>query len=308
MEKIDFEKAYYIKLGEAGKWERSSIEKGIMRIGWTNIELDDIHQENWDRIEKVNRKDFTDKGRATHDFNSLKTIHDSNHTDIWITFHDSKLWWCRLQQGGRILEDGTSKYRQTDGGWHDTSIHGKVLLVNAIPGGIAQLQAYRATSCNVNLPETLRCLINDEHTPEYTAVIDAREELVYRTEALIKHLHWRDFEVLVDLVFEGAGWIRRSAVGKTAKYSDIEFEDWINKELYQVQVKSRSTLKEFFDYKTQFNANNFRKFFYVVHSPDNTLATHVEPPGSPVVLVPPRQLSEMVVNAGLVSWVLEKTI
>ncbi len=179
MERIDFKNAYYIKLGEAGIWEQSSIEKGIMRIGWTNIDLDDIHQKKWDRIEGVIRTEIQNKGSATHDFNSLKKIHDSNHDDIWITFYNSKLWWCRLQEG-QILEDEISKYRLTADGWHDKSLHGKLLLVNAIPGEIAQLQAYRATSCNVNSPETLRYdtlrrLINDEHTPEYTAAINARD-------------------------------------------------------------------------------------------------------------------------------------
>lgn len=308
MESIDFNHAYYIKLGEKGKWEQSSIEEGKMRIGWTNIDLEDIHQEKWDKIKEINRETVKSKGSATHDFNSLRTIHGSNCNDVWITFHDSKLWWCRLQQGGRILEDRISKYRLADGGWHDTSIHGKVLLVNAIPGEIAQLQAYRATSCRVDPIDTLRCLINDNHTPEYTAVVDAREDLVCRVEILIKHLHWKDFEVLVDLVFGGSGWRRRSAVGKTMKFADIEFEDQINKESYQVQVKSRSTLQEFREYESQFNQNEFRKLFYVVHSPDDALAAYEVPPDSRVVLVPPRQLSAMVVDAGLVGWVLEKTI
>ena len=96
-----------------------------------------------------------------------------------------------------------------------------MLLINTLPGNIARLQAFRATSCTVGPLDTLRRLINGEHTPEHTAVVDAREEVVYRTEAPIRHLHWKDFEVLVDLVFSGAGWRRRSVVGKTMKFADI---------------------------------------------------------------------------------------
>ncbi|WP_214020252.1 hypothetical protein [Methanoculleus sp.] len=307
MESIDFDRAYYIKLGEKGKWEQSSIEEGKMRIGWTNVSLEDIHRGNWDIIERAIRHKVRNPGSATHDFNSLKTIHGSNHGDVWITFYDSKLWWCWLEDGP-ILEDGISKYRLADGGWHDRSIQGKVLLANALPGTVAQLQAFRATSCTVRPLDTLRRLINGEHTPEYAAVVEAREDLVCRTEALIRHLHWMDFEVLVDLVFTGAGWRRRSVVGKTMKFADIEFEDPINRESYQVQVKSRSTLPEFREYGDRFNRDEFRKLFYVVHSPDDALAAHEEPADSGVVLVPPRRLSAMVVDAGLVGWVLEKTI
>lgn len=307
MERIDFDRAHYIKLGEKGMWEQSSIEEGKMRIGWTNVSLEDLHRERWDRIERAIRQKVKNPGSATHDFNSLRTIHSSNHTDVWITFYDSKLWWCRLEDGP-ILEDGVSKYRLTDGGWHDRSMGGKVLLTNTLPGNIAQLQAFRATSCTVRSLGTLRRLINDEHTPEHTAVVEARVELVCRIETLIRHLHWRDFEVLADLVFERAGWRRRSVIGKTMKFADIEFEDTINREYYQVQVKSRSTLDEFLEYAGQFNRDEFRKLFYVVHTPDDALAAYEVPADSGVVLVPPRQLSAMVVDAGLVGWVLEKTI
>ncbi|ABN57421.1 MULTISPECIES: hypothetical protein [Methanoculleus] len=307
MERIEFDRAYYIKLGERGKWEQSSIEEGKMRIGWTNVDLEDILRGNWETIERAIRYKVKNTGSATHDFNSLKTIHNSNHGDVWITFYDSKFWWCRLEDGP-ILEDEVSKYRLADGGWHDRNIQGKVLLTNTLPGNIAQLQAYRATSCTVRPFDTLRRLINGEHTSEFIAVVDAREELVCRTEALIRHLHWKDFEVLVDLVFSGAGWRRRSVVGETMKFADIEFEDTINAESYQVQVKSRSSLDEFCEYSGRFNRDEFRKLFYVVHSPDDALAAHEVPPDSGVVLVPPRRLSAMVVDAGLVGWVLEKTI
>lgn len=307
MESIDFDHAYYIKLGEGGKWEQSSIREGKMRIGWTNVALEDLHRERWDRIEGAIRQKVKNPGSATHDFNSLRTIHTSNHGDVWITFSDAKLWWCRLEDGP-ILEDEISKYRLTDGGWHDRSLQGKVFLTNTLPGAVAQLQAFRATSCTVRPLDTLRRLINDEHTPEYAAVVDAREDLVCRIEGLVRHLHWQDFEVLVDLVFSGSGWRRRSVVGRTMKFADIEFEDIINRESYQVQVKSRSTLAEFHAYADRFNRDDFRRLFYVVHTPDDDLAAYEAPPDSGVVLVLPRQLSLMVVDAGLVGWVLEKTI
>ncbi len=307
MESVDFDRAYYIKLGEKGKWERSSIEEGKMRIGWTNVALVDLHRGRWDVIKRAIRQKVKNPGSATHDLNSLRTIHASNHGDVWITFSDAKLWWCRLEDGP-ILEDDLSKFRLTDGGWHDRSLQGKVLLVNTLPGAVAQLQAFRATSCTVGPLDTLRRLINDEHTPEYAAAIDAREDLVCRIEALVRHLHWKDFEVLVDLVFSGAGWRRRSVVGETMKFADIEFEDRINDESYQVQVKSRSTLAEFREYADRFNRGEFRRLFYVVHSPDDALAACEVPADSGVVLVSPRRLAAMVVDAGLVGWVLEKTV
>lgn len=75
-----------------------------------------------------------------------------------------------------------------------------------------------------------------------------------------------------------------------------------------MQVKSQSTLAEFLAYADWFNRDDFRRLFYVVHTPAADLAGYEAPPDSGVVLVPPRQLSLMAVDAGLVGWVLEKTI
>jgi len=60
--------------------------------------------------------------------------------------------------------------------------------------------------------------------------------------------------------------------------------------------------------RDQFNRDDFRRLFYVVHSPDDALAAYEAPPDSGVVPVSPGRLSLMVVDAGLVGWVLEKTI
>ena len=73
-------------------------------------------------------------------------------------------------------------------------------------------------------------------------------------------------------------------------------------------MKSRSTLAEFREYADRFNRDDFRRLFYVVHTPAADLAGYKAFPDPGVVLVAPRQLSAMVVDAGLVGWVLEKTI
>ena len=117
-------------------------------------------------------------------------------------------------------------------------------------------------------------------------------------------MHWKDFETLVDLLFRQAGWRRLSVLGETMKYADLELEEPITMERYQVQIKSAADLGDFARYRDQFEGRGFRKLFFVVHSPDSKLARQES--SSIVELVLPARLAAMVVDAGLVSWILAK--
>ena len=89
---------------------------------------------------------------------------------------------------------------------------------------------------------------------------------------LIQSLSWKDFELLVDLIFTSSGWQRISVVGKTEKYIDIELISPVNNKRAFVQVKSQSTFNEFEIYKSKFNnMKQYDEMYYVVHTPDKKL-------------------------------------
>ena len=50
MNKINFDKAYYLKLGRGNKWAENCISNNLIRIGWTNQSVADISNGNWERI------------------------------------------------------------------------------------------------------------------------------------------------------------------------------------------------------------------------------------------------------------------
>jgi hypothetical protein len=132
----------------------------------------------------------------------------------------------------------------------------------------------------------------------------ARTALTNEVRSALGELHWKDFETLVDLLFRQAGWRRLSMVGETMKFADLELEEPINHERYQVQIKAKADLIDFKRYHDQFAGKGFRKLFFVVHSPTTALAAEQ---GSDVAeLVLPERLSEMIVDAGLVNWLLAK--
>jgi hypothetical protein len=122
---------------------------------------------------------------------------------------------------------------------------------------------------------------------------------------LIRNLTWKDFELLVDLVFSNAGWQRVSVLGKTEKNIDLDLRSPVTGERVMVQIKAASDKEEFEFYCQEFSRmKDFARFFYVVHTPKKSLSNAKAP--SLTQLVFAEQLAELVVNAGLVRWLIEK--
>lgn len=313
---FDFARAFYIKLGAGGKWADDAIASNKLRLGWKVVPLAAIHAGDWARIRThIERDHPSSKGTVTNDTERLRDLVTTGPDDVWITFHGSRLHWGRVADGP-IEEDEVSKYRRMADGWHDADLTGAPLLASRIPGVIAQLQGFRGTVCSVKEREALRRLIAGETSPAYQAVSAAREALVREVQAAIRMLHWKDFETLVDLVFRQSGWRRRSVLGEAMKFADLELEEPVTGDAYLVQVKSRAGLDEFRQYAEQFDreqARDFRRLYFVVHSPDAALAggrfDFVQGPGErdgAVQLILADRLASMVVDAGLTGWVLDK--
>jgi len=304
MELIACKNAYYVKLGRNGMWEESSLKKNIIRIGWTRQTLSDINAGRWEKIQKQLEKEVVDKGTATRDCRALRMLCDSTNDDIWITFHGNQLWWCKVTDP-RIHEDKFSKYRKVDR-WHCRNIFDDPLLVTEIPGRIAKLQGFRGTICKVSEADELTRLINRQHSSEYAAIVHSKEDLCRHVETGLRRLHWKDFETLVDLLFRATGWRRVSVLGETMKFSDIELEEPITGEMYQVQVKSTATTRDLRQYTDTFAGGKYRRLFFVVHTPDRKLTDTPQAADGPVQIILPRRLAEMVVELGLLNWLLNK--
>jgi hypothetical protein len=71
-------------------------------------------------------------------------------------------------------------------------------------------------------------------------------------------------------------------------------------------VKSSSTFSEFQEYSNIFAAGKYRKLFFVVHTPDAKLAEVPQSKENSVQLVLPKRLAEMVVDLGMLNWLLNK--
>jgi hypothetical protein len=300
---IEFHSAFYIKLGRQGGWEADSIKNGLLRLGWKDQSLSDISEGRWDAIEKQLRDEQPSKSAATTDLHALQNIVNSTPKDIWITFHQAKLWWTRVTSNV-VQQDEMSKYRTTDG-WRDSSISGRLLVVNDLPGKIAQIQGFRATVCRVSEPQLLRRVLEGTRSELAAQISNQRQTLAHHMEAAIRELHWKDYETLADLVFRYAGWERVSVLGQHAKAYDLELREPITGDRYIVQVKSQATYSDLVKTVNQFSADDFRKVFFVVHSPARDLQDATDFPAH-VELVDSAHLARLALDAGLSQWLEEK--
>lgn len=122
-----------------------------------------------------------------------------------------------------------------------------------------------------------------------------------RTRRLLALLEPQDFELLVDLIFTHSGWRRLGELGRTTKDLDLEVELPSTGERAWIQVKSRASDAVLAESVAKVDQLPYRRLFFVYHTGD------VHRPGDGrVSVIGPSELATLVVDAGLVRWLLNK--
>ncbi len=134
-----------------------------------------------------------------------------------------RLWWGFVEpRPPEPHADGGGVGRAITGGWRSTDLNGEQLTKERLSGALTKLEAYRGTSCDVDVREYVVRRINGKKTPEVERAIAAFEEMRLSSLGLMRLLVPHDFELLVDLVFSSSGWQRQGIVGKTQKTLDLD--------------------------------------------------------------------------------------
>ena len=309
IQEINAEDARYIKLGRKGCWEPLCLKDGTLRLGYFEAPHDLARSGDIEGL----RQQFVDQGHkpatATSHANQVLSFYSANPETVWITFSAGYLWWVIADGpveflGGSVeeMEDRGSRLRRTRDGWHNSSVGGAPLRISELNGALTQTAAYRRTICSVDSLDYLIRKINDRDLPEVAAARSARAVLLQSIKNLMRLLTWRDFELLIELVFSQSGWRRISASGGTQKTIDIELVLPTTGETAFVQVKSKTDQVQLDDYIERFAERDDARMFYVYHTSKTALTCADDR----VVLVGPDRLAEMVMDTGLFDWLLKK--
>jgi len=306
---IEFDNAYYIKLGEKGSWENELLTSKNAKIGWDHISLDLILSDDWKSIQRLIAQNYSEgkkKSGATQDFNALKNFCKASDRDVFITFHYSKLYWCFLSP--EIKSDGNSKYRSTINGWSSKDVDGNDLFTCNLTGNITKIQGFRGTLCKVEDKEALYKILNNQKPPFLEKIQNSKDQLCENIEAAFTELNPYDCENLSDLIFRQSGWQRLSNLGKQMKDFDMELWHPLTNVRMQVQVKAKADRKVFERYASDFKKNQgagLNKFCFMVYVPDKTLKDSFDIQDN-VRLMLPKEIAELIVDLGLVEWVKNK--
>jgi hypothetical protein len=174
--------------------------------------------------------------------NVIRNVAESGHDDVWITFYQAKLWWTQLIGG--VEQDQISNFRRTAKPWSDKAGR-NLLVVNELPGNIAKVQRFAGTVCRVRHAKLLQRVLGGTRSELATEIGVNRERLAQTLKEAITTLNWKDFEILVDLVFRHTGWIRESVLGQQEKGYDLARREPITGNRYVVQVKASAGLRDF---------------------------------------------------------------
>jgi len=214
MNKIKPNKVRYIKLGMGGEWEEWCLQNNAIRLGYESPYHEQSKAGAWDIVKNYWLEVRNGhQGAATRDVNQIRDFYELPEDDLWVTFHQRKLYWCRASHGIEDLDDG-SRIRKTISPWKCESVDGQPLTIENLDGRVTKVLGYRGTICGIDQQKYLLHKINGEPQP---GVEEARKQLVDLTvsvKELIQGLWWHDFELLIDLIFSNSGWQRISVLGK----------------------------------------------------------------------------------------------
>lgn len=307
MNKINPREIRFIKLGRSGQWEKECIEKdSTIRLGYESPYHENSMVGDWETVRKhwLDIRDGNERV-ATSDVNQIRDFYELSENDLWITFYNRKLYWCFAKKDVLERDDG-SRIRKTLNGWSCKDVLGNELRVENIDGRVTKVQGFRGTICKVELEDYLVAKINGTVQEEVITAKSNLEQLTESLKPLIKGLWWKDFELLVDLIFSQSGWQRVSVLGQFEKAIDLDVFSPVSRRRAFVQVKSSASISTLQESIAQYyEMEQFDEMYFVVHTAsESTLSYAMD--FSDVHVWDIDKLAELVINSGLVNWLIAK--
>ena len=150
MNKLVPAKVRYIKLGAGGDWEKWCLDNDAIRLGYESPYHNESVNGEWEIVRSYWLEARNgNEGAATRDINQIRDFYELTEDDLWITFHQRKLYWCKVSNAVEKLQDG-SRVRKAIGKWSCKSLKGQVLTIENIDGRVTKVQGFRGTICSID--------------------------------------------------------------------------------------------------------------------------------------------------------------
>jgi hypothetical protein len=299
----------YIKLGRNGKWAPDALKEGIIPFGYRAIDHQACLEGKWDEV----RDQLAAMGRTANGVSQglreLKDFYGLPTDTLWVTIADGHLWWS-LGQGPVIGVGGRdaelpARYRRTRAGWSRTSLSGEPLTVRSLSSDLTRTANYQMTICAIQRADYLLRRIRGEPYPLFETATAVRAEMRAIADRMIRQLDWRDFEILVDLIFARGGWQRSGVLGKNQADVDLILIHPTIGETAWVQIKSQASQVQLEDYLDRYRRDgSCDRFFFICHSALGGLSL---PAGPGLHLWTAEHLADAAIRTWLFDWLLDRT-
>ena len=300
----------YIKLGRGGAWAADAIAEGVIPFGFHRISHGPCKAGDWDKA----RKELEAAGRSpsgiTQGLRELRDFYELGDDCLWITFANGHLYWAFAEVDVIALpngDDGDSptRMRRTLEGWHRRNLTGEALTVRSLSSALTKVAGYRMTICSVACEDYLLRRLRGQEEPLLVEAMALKAQQESFAAKMISGLDWRDFEILVDLIFARSGWQRQSALGEGEVDVDLLLDNPSTEETAWVQIKSSATQAVLDDYLERFKRDgSCERFFFVCHSAKGALNI---PGGIGLHLWTREELARKAITTGLFDWLMERT-
>ncbi len=109
-----------------GKW---CLDNDAIRLGYESPYHQESINQQWDvvRTHWLHKRNGNE-GAATRDINQIRDFYELREDDLWITFYQRKLYWCKASRIVTELKDG-SRVRKTIGKWSCESLNKNILAI-----------------------------------------------------------------------------------------------------------------------------------------------------------------------------------
>ena len=237
----------YIKLGREGAWAAEAIAKGIIPFGYHladhKVCLDAVRGGDWQGVRDTLIAGGRTPAGASQGVREVKDFYTLGNDTLWVTVAQGHLWWT-FADGPPIpanepQPDGPSRYRPTSGGWRCRNLKNEALTARGLSSALTRTANYRMTICEFERKDYLLRRVHGEPEPLVEAATHLVDELREIALAMVKQLHWEEFETLVDLIFARDGWRRTSVLGKDQPDVDMVLDHRTSRQTAWVQVKKR---------------------------------------------------------------------
>lgn len=300
----------YIRLGKKGIWARECIDEGILRLDYREVPHQICLDKKWDEVRGIMRtvvRNGHESAAASHE-TQIRYFYESDSKLLWITFHGDRLYWCFSDQDISQWEDDNTKTRPAN--WHCEDIRGEPLHRTFLRGDLLAVAGFQGTICRPGGGKYDRVsrYIIDKINAVTPVGIEETKHSVSLLEAnvakLIQGLTWKDFEILVDLIFRQTGWQRLGVLGENEPGIDLDLYSPITEERFAVQIKSRAGADDLQGFEKYIQeTSDYARAYFVVHSPRHDLRSWA----GRVELLQVADIARLAVRFGLTDWITKKS-